>query len=59
MTNVDPRAPDVTHAQASIMPFVIMLVIVVGLAVGAYFNWPLLQQVLDSGSPNAQSQRAH
>ena len=50
--NVDPRTPDVIHARASVMPFVMLTIIVLLLAVGAYFYGPEMQQVLSSSTPS-------
>lgn len=49
--DVDPRAPDVPHARASVVPFVILTVVILGLSVAAYY-WPEMQHVLSSPTPS-------
>ena len=44
----------VTHTGASVMPFAILAVIVLLLAVGAY-SWPEMQQVLSSPTPSGNA----
>lgn len=56
--DVDPRTPDVTHARASVTPFVILTIIVLVLAVGAYSYWPEMQQVLRSPTPSGTAPAA-
>ena len=37
---VDPRNPDVTHARASVVPFVILTIVMFALVVAAHTYWP-------------------
>ena len=50
--DADPRTQDVTQARASVMPFVILTIIVVAIAVGSYLYWPEMRQVLNNPTPS-------
>lgn len=46
------RTPEVTNERATVAPFVILIIIVLLLAVGAYLYWPEMEQVLSSPTPS-------
>lgn len=52
--NVDPQSAHVTNARASAVPFVILAVVILGLAVATYY-WPEMQLVLNSPTPSGAS----